>query len=109
MAATQVGIVYSTRLLTIRRIYVPDYDGQLNDPKLYGPGESLFLMPMANYLAAGGADGLRAALAGQVGPAGNDLCAICDGRDFVQYIVRADPSILNDTKGLPKGWYFIQD
>src|SRR5215207_4790989 len=108
MAATQVAIIYSTRLLSIRRIYVPDNDAQLSDPKLTGPGESKFLMPMANYLAAGGLDGLRAALAGQVGAAGNDLCAVLDGRDIVQNVVRADPSLLNDTKGLRKGWYFVE-
>lgn len=108
MAITQVGIVYSTSLRTIRRIIVPDFDSQLNDSKLLLNGEGLYKMPVANYNASGGMAGLQAALAGQIGPAGNDLCAVCNGQNQVVQVIRADSSMLADTQGLPKGYYMVQ-
>jgi len=94
--------------LAIRRVFIPDDDRQLSDPKLTLAGESLFLMPLSNYLQAGSIDGLKAAFAGEVGAASNDRCAIMDGKNDVRFVVNADPSILDDTKGLPNGWYFVE-
>lgn len=107
MAVTQVGIVYSTSLRTIRRVIVPTADSGLDDSKLLLSGESLYKMPLATYNATGGLPGLQAALAGQVGPAGNDLCAICNGQDQVVGVVRADPAILTDQQSLPRGYYMV--
>lgn len=108
MAITQVGIVYSTSLRTIRRVIIPDSDSQLNDSRLLLNGEGLYKMPLASYNAAGGMEGLQTALAGQVGPAGNDLCSVCNGQNQVVEVVRADSSIVTDTQGLPKGYYMVQ-
>lgn len=108
MAITQVGIVYSTSLRTIRRVIIPDFDSQLNDSKLLLNGESLYKMPLANYNSSGGLEGLQAALAGQVGPAGNDLCAVCNGQNQVVEVIRADTSVLTDAQGLPRGYYMVQ-
>jgi hypothetical protein len=108
MAITQVGIVYSTALRTIRRVIIPNSDAALNDGKLLLSGESLYKMALATYNAAGGLAGLQAALAGQVGPAGNDLCAVCNGQNQVAGVVRADTSILTDEQSLPNGYYMVQ-
>lgn len=107
MAATQVGIVYSISLRTIRRVIIPDFDSQLNDPKITETGEGIYKMPISNYNTSGGMAGLQAALAGQIGPAGNDLSAICNGQNQVAGIVRADPAIVADTQGFPKGYYMV--
>lgn len=109
MAVSQVGIIYSTALRTIRRVIIPDFDSQLNDTKITTQGESLYKMPLADYNAAGGLDGLKAALAGQVGPAGNDLCALCNGQDQVQGVFRMDTAIAADVaRSIPNGWYYVQ-
>lgn len=107
MAATQVGIIYSTSLRTIRRVVIPDFDSQLNDSKITGTGEGIYKMPIATYNTSGGMAGLQAALVNQIGPAGNDLCAVCNGQNQVVGVVRADPAILADTAGLPKGYYMV--
>lgn len=107
MAATQIGIVYSTALRTIRRVIIPNTDSALNDSKILLNGESLYKMPLATYNASGGLAGLQAALAGQVGTAGNDLCAVCSGQDQVMGVVRADPAITSDSSILANGWYFV--
>jgi hypothetical protein len=109
MAITQVGIVYSTNLRTIRRVIIPDNDAQLNDSKITVQGEGLYKMPLATYQAAGGLDGLKAAFAGQVGPAGNDLTAICNGQNQVQGVVRMDTAIVADmARPIANGWYYVQ-
>lgn len=108
MAATQVGIIYSTSLRTIRRVVIPSFDSELNDSKITGTGEGIYKMPIDTYNSSGGLAGLQTALAGQIGPAGNDLCAVCNGQNQVVGVVRADPAIVADTQGLPKGYYMVQ-
>src|SRR5436309_2349520 len=108
MASTMLGLIYSSALKTLRRVVAPDADAALDSAGLLLSGESIYKMPLSSYDTASGLDGLKTILAAQVGPAGNDLCAICNGQNQVVGVVRADTAIPDDTKGLPRGYYMVQ-
>lgn len=108
MTATYVGIVVSTRQKTVRRIIVPDTDAELQQPGIVEAGETLLLMPMAIYQSLTDISQVDQWLVGEIGAGLSGRCVILDGRDIVQYIIYADPSILSETKGLPRGWTLLE-
>jgi hypothetical protein len=108
MAATLVGVIYSPRQRVIRRVIVPDNDAQLNDPAWLLAGERMLTLPLATYQAFQGRADLEANVAGQIGAAGSDRCVLLDGRNVVQGVVFADPTI-DVADLLPKGWSLVEN
>lgn len=111
MAATQVGLVYSTRQKIVRRVIVPDSDAALDLPGWIGAGETLIRMPLQTYQAMGSPADRDAWLASQIGPpVGTDRVVILDGRNDVVAITRADALLAADVAGLnlPKGYSLLE-
>ncbi len=49
MAATRVGLVYSTTTWRLRAVVVPDDDAQLSDARFLGLGEAMWSISAATY------------------------------------------------------------
>jgi ABC-type proline/glycine betaine transport system permease subunit len=49
MTTTNIGIVYNSTTQQILRVIIPDTDAQLTTSNFCGPGESIYLMPVATY------------------------------------------------------------
>jgi len=110
MAATFVGIVLSIRQNAIRRVIVPDFDAQLDDPSFVGTGERLIKIAMTTYRSWGSPADMKAYIEGQEGASSLDRLCILDGLDRLVAIVRGDyeidgPNILSQ---LPNGYSLIE-
>ena len=116
MASTQALIVYATVSQIVRRVVVPDSDGEISNPQLFcGPGEGAVVVAQQALIDGPSVNSVLAnALSVSLQAIPTGRCAVVDGTGTVAAIIMADPLldsipqrtlVATDTAGI--GWTYL--